>query len=243
MAKSEKRRTRVDQLPAEELTKVLGQLGHEVGTPLGSVLMLAEMLADSGAASADAGLRRRAEGLKQAATEIRDVVQAFVRLVRLRTGWLGPRPAAAAPADLVETVTSAGKSLGLEIEASGTDLHTDLFTDMEFLADAVDLCCRWAAERGGEPAPTLTVDVAEEIRLRLRSPGGALPWGEAAILDPLGAGDLVPARRHGGGGLELALAHALAWRLGGSLAGRFDEAAGENVLDLKVPSRLRDPLA
>ena len=235
------RRTRVETLPAEELTRLLGQLGHEVGTPLGSVLMMADMLAD---ASADPGAQRRAEGLKQAATEVRDVVQAFVQLIRLRTGWLGPRPTGVSGDAILRAMEAGAASSGMEVTVS--QAPPDGHLDLDYLRDAVERVGSWA--KTCSPGARMAVSADDRrIRCTIRCTGRDVPWCETAILDPIGQGDLVAARRHGGSGLQLAVAAALVWRLGGELTGRLDqgsaEGADENVLRLNVPARGSDPLA
>lgn len=239
------RRTRIETLPAEELTRLLGQLGHEVGTPLGSVLMMSEMLADT----TDPGLRRRAEGLKQAATEVRDAVQAFVQLLRLRTGWFSPRPTDVSGDAILRTMEAGAASAAMEVSVSLTPPGGHL--DLDYLRDAMECVGSWARECS--PVARMEVDVEpdietepERIRCTIRCAGRDVPWDEPAILDPLGEGDLVAARRHGGSSLQLAVAAALVWRLGGELTGRVessgDAGGAENVLHLQVPIRIDDPL-
>lgn len=239
------RRTRIETLPAEELTRLLGQLGHEVGTPLGSVLMMAEMLGDTD----DPGLRRRAEGLKQAASEVRDAVQAFVQIVRLRTGWLGPRPTEVSGEAILRTLEMGGRSGELDVAVTQTPPGGHL--DLDDLREAVECLGSWAGTHSFEARMEIGVEPAADsdsvqIYCEIRCAGRAVPWHEAAIFDPLGTGDLVAARRHGGPGLQLAVAAALVWRLGGELTGRFDSSgpgeAGENVLRLVVPVHIEDPL-
>ena len=243
------RRTLVETLPAEELTRLLGQLGHEVGTPLGSVLMMAEMLAD---VPADPALRRRAEGLKQAATEVRTVVQAFVRLVRLRTGWLSPTPNDVSGDAILRSIRTAAESAGLEVTtpapgSGAAEPRLDGHLDLDYLHDAVDCVCAWVKKCSPGARMEVSVDTVADIRrirCTIHCSGCDVPWNEAAILDPIGEGDLVAARRHGDSGLHLALAAALVWRLGGALTGRLDSSVegGENVLRLELPARADDPL-
>lgn len=231
-------RTRIETLPAEELTRLLGQLGHEVGTPLGSVLMMTEMIADS--AASDDELRRRADGLRQAATEVRDVLGSFVRLVRLRTGWLSPRLATVDGDVIVRSIEAGVRRFGTsDVEVTAPATLPSGYTDLDFLRDAVESCCDWASRR----APiSLAVGDDTGVSCVLRCSGPAVPWDQEAILDPLGRGDLATSRRHGGPGLQLALARMLVWRLGGELTGRFDDLAGQNVLTIWVPTHAADPL-
>lgn len=235
---SDHRRTRIDSLDAEALTRVLGQLGHEVGTPLGSVLMMAEMLEEG----LDAALaRRHGKGLAAAAREIRDLVHAVVRLVRLRTGWLSPDLAEVDGEVLVRRLRA---SIGGRAALSATGDVPALRLDADYLADAVSLCCDWAAVRSGAGSDVAELTASQAnggLVLSLRCGGPAVPWNEPAVLDPLAAGDLVAARRHGGAALQLAVARMLVWRLGGDLTGR-QEGSGDSVVRITVPAGSRDPL-
>lgn len=242
MDAGEGRRTKIETLPAEEITRLLGQLGHEVGTPLGSVLMMAEMLGDTD----DPGLRRRAEGLKQAASEVRDAVQAFVQIVRLRTGWLGPRPTDVSGDAIVRAMRSKAQDVTV------TQTPPEGYLDLDYLHEAAECLGSWAETHSSDAGMEIGVEAATDsdpVRFycEIRCAGRAVPWHEAAIFDPLGTGDLVAARRHGGPGLQLAVAAALVWRLGGELTGGLDSSgpgeAGENAVRLVVPICIEDPLA
>lgn len=198
--------------------------------------MLTELLADG----SDSGVRARADGLRRAASEIRDLLQSFVRLIRLRTGWFETRPIEATGASIVRSIQAGAEAAGLDVDPADEPIASCL--DLDYLRDAVELCADWAVGRSASATLEVRSD-AGSITCTFRSSGGRpIPWHEPAILDPMDHGDLVASRRHGGSALQLALANMLAWRLGGKLTASFEDADDEDIVKLEVPIRGEDPL-
>lgn len=247
MTSERERRTRIDHLDAESLTRVVGQLGHEVGTPLGSILLMAEMLGGVlESLDADEHHVKRADDVRLAALDVRAAVQGFVHLLRLETGWISPKAGRLDVTHLVEDLAEKARetAAGLEVTSSlGTAegrLPERMETDPGFVQEIAAHLFVWHGARGGEGALRI-VGTEDGLLLAFRSEGAGIPWDEDAVLRPLDAGDLQPARHHGGGGLELARVRSLAWRLGGEVSGRNEDGAA--IVEARVPEGGEDPLA
>src|SRR5215510_2878483 len=71
-----------------QLCRLLGDLGHEVATPLASVLLTSEMLADNPQGNLTERQVRSLQNLIQAADEVQRLMKRVVLLTRLATGHL-----------------------------------------------------------------------------------------------------------------------------------------------------------
>lgn len=226
------------------LLKALGDLGHEVGTPLGSILMMSEMLVEDASGLSDSQ-QVMVRNFGVAAREVRKSVQSLVRLARIRMGQVETHMETVR----VEPLVARLGDLGL-VDASPEDrTGVSMVTDSRRLIEMVEaLVAHLGAERlrmvwgaspqsavvpGSEPdGPMMGLRIEGE----LASP---VPRDEPTILDPLLTGEMKLARRYGGAGLELAIAAAWARRLGGRLCWVGEDSAVG--IELELPAVGRDP--
>lgn len=230
-------------LDARRVCRFLGDLGHEVGTPLGSVLMATEILAD--APDLPNRHRRLVRDLHDAAVEVRTTVRRAVELVRVQTGHL-ETSFARFPASDIETRLreQAGSRATLEIGALSATFETDL----PRLEEVVGHLLAFARATGSGEPPRVVVESVVDAdppswRLVFDLFGVAVPDEPEVVLDPLDREGLQASRRQGGDGLELALSAQLATRLGGELRlEALDDGRGLRVV-VELPVIGRDPLA
>lgn len=228
----------------------LSGLTHELRTPLNSVLMMAELLTESlAAAGRDAtGEReaRYARNIHQAAEDLLELVNQAGELGRLDGGRLAVEARPLAVIDLARRIEEAAAEdaraaearLTMEVAAGAPERVT---TDREKLLRAAGLLVGAAlhASRGGEVRVELAAGAgAYALELRVADSGPPLTDAErASFFTPFGGAGPRTARRFGGTGLGLAVAHALAQLLGGRLTAEPAGAEGGCVFVLAVPGQ------
>ena len=226
----------------------LSGLTHELRTPLNSVLIMAELLTEAlVAAGVEGGGEREARyarNIHQAAEDLLELVNQAGELGRIEAGrW----PVAARPlalADLSrrleeaaeEDVRAAEARLTVEVAAGAPERVT---TDPEKLLRAAGLLVGAAlhASRGGAVRLELTAGAGESaLELRVTDSGPPLTEAErASLFTPFGGAGPRTARRFGGTGLGLPVAHALAHLLGGRLTAGPAAPEGGCLFVLTVP--------
>ena len=213
---------------------------HELRTPLSSLLLTAELLADD--PRLDPRQARFAGALLEAAGDLRALVDDLGELNRLHGGRARVMPGPVSPAALLagaatflheplaerEAVWEVAMEDGApaEVESDGSWVQRVLvqLTGSALAAGARRLDWRVA------PAPA-------GVTLSLRDDGERLAAAELPLLfEPFGLTVARVRRPHGGSGLGLAVADAAARRLGGSLAAASDEAG--TTLTLTLPLAL-----
>lgn len=201
-----------EQCPdVKQLCRLLGDLGHEVATPLASILLASEMLADNTQGNLTDRQVRSLHNVIQAAGEVQHLMKRVVLLTRLTTGQIEPEKRAFPLEALVEEVGAAHPAVKLEVLAPLPESYEN---DRMRLRELLDTMVEFALRSDGEPElqvaswPTGVLTFTVQAR-------GVLSQGQLAqALDPFESG-LKAARLGGGPGLELAVASRLAALLGG----------------------------
>jgi len=215
----------------QQLGKLLGDLGHEIATPLASILLTSEMLADNTHGNLNDRQLRSLRNMIQAADEVQSLMKRVVLLTRLTTGQLSFESSDFALEELIEEI--AGTHPTLEIRVL-PPVPANLKGDRLRLRELLDLLIAFALNH--DPAPELRIATWPEghLSFALRAKGELAEKSAAEALDPFGPAGLKAARRGGGAGLELAIAARLVTALGG----RFeiaDPKEGKIALDAVFP--------
>jgi len=208
----------------------LSGLTHELRTPLNSVLMMAELLTEALAASAREGGGERearyARNIHQAAEDLLELVNQAGELGRIEAGRWPVEARAVAVAALArrleETATEDARAAEARLAVAVTAGAPErVKTDPEKLLRAAGLVVGAAlhASRGGAVRVELAAGAGEgALELRVTDSGPPLTDAEqASLFTPFGGAGPRTARRFGGTGLGLPVAHALTHLLGGRL--------------------------
>lgn len=209
----------------------LSALSHELCTPLGSVLMLSEMLAEQ--AEKDSAGARQAERIHDAALDIRDLIDQVSLLARIQAGRLR--------LDLQEVSTEfLVRSLQRELEGqhlpltTGADAPTSLVTHPQHLTDAVRRLLIGAEE--GTARIHLGGEAGRHggLWIRVWRPAEGVAEEELdSIFDPFHRAARIVCRRYGGQSLDLTIARALIEWIGGSLSAAV-ETSEELVFSVRL---------
>ena len=193
---------------------MLSGLTHELRTPLNSILMLSELLEER--------LETRyARQIHQAAEDLLELVSQAGELGRLESGRLTAEAREAATADLARRIEEAAREQDVPLVVeSDPSAPEKVITDPAKLLRAVELLI--AAAHHAAPGETVGVglEAAPGGGLAVRVTDAGPPLAEhdrETLFVPFGAAGPRTARRFGGTGLGLPVAHALATLLGGTL--------------------------
>lgn len=213
-----------------EKTRLLSALTHELRTPLGSVLMMSELLSEN--ANGNLGQRevRYAENIHQATRDLLELIDQLGEMARIESGRMEVNRRTADPREVVREVAESARAAGdrpedaPEVAAEvAPEAPEAVTTDPDKLRRLLGLLLESAlAVSGGEP-----------VRLRLGSGAGGAAGAavfevedtgtaltdeeRSALFVPFAAAGPRSSRRFGGSGLGLPLAAALAELLGGEL--------------------------
>jgi signal transduction histidine kinase len=222
----------------EQWTRFLSALTHELRTPLASLRMLAELLAEAPKGQLGEQGKRYTENIQEVVLDIQALVGDVAELSRLLAGRVQVRPAEVALEPLVEQVKEAVRPLAWERGIALQDsvdpaLPQRVRVDAEHLRHALALLLGTAAARAVS-AVDLRFDLnGGDLRIVLSSDGP--PFPEAALhglFEPFDNGTLA-VRQRGGRSLALPLANELARALGGTLAA--GNRGGRPTFDLSLP--------
>lgn len=212
-----------------QLCRLLGDLGHEVATPLASILLTSEMLADNPQGNLSERQVRSLQNLIQAADEVQRLMKRVVLLTRLATGALEFERDLFPLEEMVQEVAGAHESVRLEV---ASPLTASFESDRMRLFELVELMLEFALSI--DPKPELRVaSSGGKLSFTVRSVGTLSEEQKTRALDPFGNG-LKNARHAGGPGLELPIIA----RLAAALGGRFevsDHHDGRIVLEVSFP--------
>jgi len=222
----------------EQWTRFLSALTHELRTPLASLRMLAELLAEAPMGQPGGQGKRYTENIQEVVLDIQALVGDVAELSRLLAGRVQVRPAEVALEPLVEQVKETVRPLawdrGIALKDSVDPALPRLVrVDSEHLRQALALLLGTAVARA-ESEVDLRFDLDRgDLRVLLSSDGP--PFPEAALpslFEPFDTGTLA-ARRRGGRSLALPLANELARALGGRLGA--GNRGGRPTFDLSLP--------
>jgi signal transduction histidine kinase len=216
-----------------EKTRVLSGLTHELRTPLGSILMMSELLAENGAAHLDEREIRYAQNIHRATADLLELIDQLGELSRIEAGRVHLGERELIPKELGRHLEerygahAADAAIRLEVEIA-QDTPAAVRTDGEKVARILELLVDSALKVSREGSVEIEMappdrsdgesgEAALEIRVRDSGP----PLGDderAGLFVPFGTAGARSSRQFGGSGLGLPLAHALAGLLGGGLA-------------------------
>jgi len=212
-----------------EKTRILSGLTHELRTPLGSILMMSELLAENASGHLDARETRYAQNIHRAAADLLELINQLGELSRVEAGRTRGGETTLEPRKLAERLeqrfaahaADAGTRLLFDV-APGVPATVPL--DGEKVERIVVLLLESALKVSAEGAVRVEIgagpdDAPGGLEIRVRDSGEPLSEAERRVLFvPFGAAGARSSRQFGGSGLGLPLAHALAELLGGSLA-------------------------
>ncbi len=203
---------------AEELKATfLRKMAHEMRTPLGSMLMLAELLADNAAGRLGDREIGYARKIQRAGTEIRDLLTAVLDLSRIETGAVAVDRAEVPVAELAEgpaeNFRQMAPNTSIELRVTvADDLPRTLHTDRLQLHRLLRYLLSHAAS-AAEGSVDLHVAAADKgaaaAEITVRHDGAPIPPDRRdTAFEPFQLG------QRGTAALELATARALAELLG-----------------------------
>ncbi len=225
--------------------RFVSKLGHELRTPLGSVLMLSELLA--GRDGLDDKALRYVDKIHQAAMEMRALLDEVSVLAKIEGGrielFLSDVEVAGLARDLQERLAPRAREHGKTLAvAREDDLPAMLRTDRARVDESLDLVVETALRSSG--CGTVSVRVGRDERadaptgsaltIAVTDCGPVIPESDREVVfEPFNLAD--PRARHllGGKSLRLTIARGLARLLGGELTLEGDQ--NRNVLRLRLP--------
>ncbi len=209
-------------------------LGHELRTPLGAALLLAEMAeAELDEGSAEKALLRLRK-IRAAGAEMVAVLDAVREITQVALGRRPPRLAEVRGGELAAAVTARVGGSAVAVAEGFDELVCE--TDVVWVARVAEILAG-VARRGGEAVGLeLGLCQAGGLRLLVRDSGALLAEAAVAgLFEPFAPGHARTSRQVGGTGCELMLARSMAERLGGSLDYRVDGGANTFVFELAAP--------
>ncbi len=215
-----------DRAPSGEERKAafLRKMAHEMRTPLGSMLMLAELLADN--ATGQLGEREvgYARKIQRAGSEIRELLTAVLDLSRIESGAVAVDVAEVPLAKLAEDLA---EDLPIELRVAD-ELPPTLRTDRLQLTRLLRYLLTDAAGAGAAGVDLRFAAAGNgKIEIALGHDGTPIPEDRRET-----AFEPFPPGKRGSVGLALATARALAELLGGGLELRRGAGGGTFVLTL-----------
>lgn len=201
-----------------EKTRILSGLTHELRTPLGSILMMSELLADNGAGNLDEREIRYAQNIHRAAGDLLELIDQLGELSRIESGraHLGGR-------ELVPSVFgqrleelygphAADADSRLEVRIAPATPER-IATDSEKVERILGLLIESALKvsAGGRVLIEMAPGGGDALDIHLQDSGEPLGDDEReGLFVPFGAAGARSSRRFGGSGLGLPLAQTLA---------------------------------
>ncbi len=213
--------------PEPRKAAFLRKIAHEMRTPLGSMLMLAELLADNAAGRLGEREIGYARKIQRAGSEIRRLLEAVLDLSRIETGAVTAHHAEVPVDELVKELWRVAGERSIELDvALADDLPTTLATDRLQLERLLGHLLDHAARAGGPVGVRLVAGGAFEI---MASHGGApIPEDQrATVFEPFQVG------QRGAAALNLPIAKALAGLLEGQL--ELSSEGGGDTFVLSLP--------
>ncbi len=223
-------------------TRFLSGLTHELRTPLGSILMLAELLGQNRMGTLGAKDLEYVEKIQHAALDVRGLIDDVGFLNRINSGRVLPAATEVMPRQLVRRLgqslrpAAEEKKLQLVIR-SEHDLPDTLVIDgrllERILAILVGNAIRTTAS--GKVVIELGGSTPGGLEIRVRDGAPAVPEDQRQpIFEPFAHTGLLTRRENGGHSLALPLARRLSRLLGGDL--RLAGGDEGNIFILSLPA-------
>jgi signal transduction histidine kinase len=223
----------------EQWTRFLSAFTHELRTPLASLRMLADLLAETPEGRLGGQEKRYTANIQEVSQDIQALVGEVAELGSLLAGRVQVRHGDLDLAQLVEKVEEAVRTraweAGIALKDSLDPALPRLFrTDADLLRQAlVSLLGAAVGQARSEIFFRLDGD-SENLRVVISSDGPPFPEEACRnLFEPFGDGART-ARRHGGRSLALPLANELTRVLGGTLDA--DNRGGRPTFDLWLPA-------
>jgi signal transduction histidine kinase len=222
----------------DQWTRFLSAFTHELRTPLSSLRMLAELLADAPDGPLGAQEKRYAENIQEVVQDIQGLVGDVAELSRLLAGRVQLRIEAVALEDLVNQVRESVRTWAWERGIALTEsldpalprlLHTDPDRLRQILTSLLG-----AAVSHAESEVSCRLDL-DRRSLRVLISSNGTPFPEAALrglFEPFD-NSVGAARRRGGRSLALPLANGMTEVLGGTLSA--ENRGGRPTFVLSLP--------
>lgn len=220
--------------------RFLRGLAHEVRTPLASILMLTELLADRPESLSDKQLDQ-VRKIRRAAADVNLLMDQVSTLAKAADGGL---TASSNTVDLEELVGELQSELAAGAREGGAaievtweaDAPKELSTDRLILRQVLVHLLEHALGATREGGVTLTVaSTGGELSIAVRDQGSAVPEEKGvALFEPFPSAALRTRRSTGGTALALPLSSALAGLLGGRLELESGREGGV-TMTLRVP--------
>jgi signal transduction histidine kinase len=223
----------------EQWTRFLSAFTHELRTPLASLRMLADLLAETPEGRFGGQEQRYAANIQEVSQDIQALVGEVAELGSLLAGRVQVRHGAVDLAQLVEKVEEGVRTraweAGVALKDSLDPALPRLFrTDADLLRQALGALLSAAVSHARSETFFRLDGDSENLRVVISSDG--TPFPEAALQDlcePFGDGARA-SRRRGGRSLALPLANELARVLGGTLDA--SNRGGRPTFDLWLPA-------
>ncbi|HKI06045.1 MAG TPA: HAMP domain-containing sensor histidine kinase [Thermoanaerobaculia bacterium] len=223
----------------EQWTRFLSAFVHELRTPIASLRMLADLLAEAPREHLGAGEKRYAENIQEVVQDLQGLIGDAAELGRLLGGRVEVRPGDVVLEDLVDGVEEMVRPRAWERGIALTDSRDPavprLFhTDRERLRQALALLLGAAVSHAkSEVFFRLDAD-GGDLRVVISSDGPPFPEASLETLFQPFEDGVRAARQRGGRSLALPLANELVKTLGGTL--RPGNRGGRPTFDLSLPA-------
>ncbi len=221
----------------EQWTRFLSALMHELRTPIASLRMLADLLAESSQGHLGGQERRYTENIQEVVQDIQSLAGDVSDLARLLAGRAQVRSEEVTLEQLVGQVEEAVRPQAWErgialMDSLDPALPRRVRTDPDHLRRALTLVLG-AAVSHAESEVFFRLDLGDgDLRIAISSDGAPFPDTEPqAVFEPF-HDSVRTARRRGGRSLALPLANELARALGGTL--RAGNRGGRPTFDLSI---------
>jgi signal transduction histidine kinase len=221
------------------------RLVHELRTPVGSLLMLSEML-EAEAGDQNPRAAHNAGRVRMIASDILVVLEEVAELNALQRGTAVLQPKAVSLPGLVAELErdhrAAAAEVGAELEVTlDPDAPTVMQTDRELLSNVLDKLLEGAIRAGAGNRVEVRVSPRQTtgglgVAFSFVDRGAPLPSGaERRLFEPFGLADSRTRRAHGGFSLALPIAALAARALGGELS--VCSKPGSTCFTLVLPSQ------
>ena len=227
--------------------RFLSAVVHEVRTPLSSLLLTAELLAED--PRLDPRQARFASTLYESAADLRALVDDLGELNRVRGGrarvLVATVPLADLFAELEESLRERVSDRGAAWQVTAAPgAPAELVSDVSWLHRIGEQMAASALAAGAQRLDWRVAAAGGGVALVLEDDGERLPAEELAkLFEPFASAAARVRRSHGGSGLGLALAAAAARLLGGTLAASSEERGTTLTLRLPLVASASEPPA